>query len=264
MKKNTFEKLKEIQQNEFIKTAIDYVGAGVVISDPEQEDNPIIYINKGFEDLTGYHSDEVVGKNCRFLQGEDTDPKALMKIRDGLKSYEEVQVELKNYQKNGRMFWNELQIFPVYIKQMNQTFFVGVQKDITVRIEAEELASHYSSEVKRLSTPIVPVEDHISVLPIVGTIDEERLQQMLDNVSHHVKESKDDYLILDLSAVHSYNQAIHMGIYQLNQLLDLMGTTLIITGIKPEFAIQSVPYADFSELSLKSYATVKQALHAIR
>ncbi|MCA1012421.1 STAS domain-containing protein [Halobacillus halophilus] len=264
MNEETFDKLEEIQQNEFIKAAIDRVGAGVVISDPEQEDNPMIYCNKGFEDLTGYKAEEILGKNCRFLQGEDTSTQIVDKIRKGLSNYENVLVELKNYKKDGTMFWNELQIFPVYIQQMDQNFFVGVQRDVSQRREQQELIGHYLSEVKRLSTPIVPLEEGISVLPLVGTLDEERLNEMLDSVSHHVKESKEDFLIIDMSAVHAYNEAVHMGIYQMNQLLDLMGTTLIITGVKPSFAIQSAPYADFSELSLQSYASVKQALNAVR
>ncbi|MCA0972541.1 PAS domain-containing protein [Halobacillus litoralis] len=260
----TFSKLEEIQQNEFIKAAIDRVGAGVVITDPEQEDNPMIYCNQGFKDLTGYEEAEILGRNCRFLQGKDTSEITVNKLRAGISNQEVTTVELKNYRKDGTPFWNELQIFPVFVEQMGQTYFVGVQKDVTKRREQEELIGHYLSEVKRLSTPIVPVEEGISVLPLVGTIDDERLQQMLEIASHHVKESKDDYLIMDMSAVHSYNEGVHMGIYQMNQLLDLMGTTLIITGIKPTFAIQSTPYADFTDLSLQTYASVKQALYAIR
>ncbi|QAS52528.1 PAS domain-containing protein [Halobacillus litoralis] len=264
MSGQSFVRLEEIHQNEFIKAAIDRVGAGVVITDPEQEDNPMIYCNKGFQELTGYESDEILGQNCRFLQGDDTSQSQVERIRDGLKNFQSVQIEIKNYRKDGSMFWNELQIFPVFIEQMEQTYFVGVQKDVSQRRQQEELIGHYLSEVKRLSTPIVPVEDNISVLPLVGTIDDERLQQMLDAVSHHVKETKEDYLIMDMSAVHSYNEAVHMGIYQMNQLLDLMGTTLVITGINPTFAIQSAPYADFSELSLQTYASVKQALQFIQ
>ncbi|TGB01923.1 PAS domain-containing protein [Halobacillus salinus] len=260
----TFSKLEEIQQNEFIKAAIDRVGAGVVITDPEQEDNPMIYCNQGFKDLTGYESEEILGRNCRFLQGDDTTQVAVEKIRKGMAQDETVTVEIKNYKKDGSPFWNELQIFSVFIEQMGQKYFVGVQKDVTKRREQEELIGHYLSEVKRLSTPIVPLEEGISVLPLVGTLDDERLQQMLESVSHHVKESKDDFLIMDMSAVHSYNEGVHMGIYQMNQLLDLMGTTLVITGIKPSFAIQSTPYADFSDLSLLTYASVKQALYSIR
>lgn len=260
----TFSKLEEIQQNQFIKAAIDHVGVGVVITDPEQEDNPMIYCNQGFRDLTGYESEEILGRNCRFLQGDDTTDVSVEKLRNGIDQEEVVTVEIKNYKKDGTPFWNELQIFPVFIEQMAQKYFVGVQKDVTQRREQQELIGHYLSEVKRLSTPIVPLEEGISVLPLVGTLNDERLQQMLESVSHHVKESKDDYLIMDMSAVHSYNEGVHIGIYQMNQLLDLMGTTLIITGIKPSFAIQSTPYADFSDLSLQSYSSVKQALHSIQ
>ncbi|MCP3029334.1 STAS domain-containing protein [Halobacillus sp. A5] len=262
--KYSLDKLEEIQQNEFIKAAIDHVGAGVVISDPSQEDNPIIYVNKGFEELAGYSAEEVLGLNCRFLQGKETDPKTVKDIRAGLGESRFVQVEILNYKKDGTTFWNELQIYPVHINHMDQTFFVGVQQDITQRREAESLVGHYSSEVKRLSTPIVPIEDSISVLPLIGTIDEDRLQQMLETVSHHVQEAKEDYLILDLSGVYTFNEDIHMGIYQLNQLLNLMGTTLLLTGVKPNFAMQSTPYADFSEMSLHSYSSVKQALQEIR
>ncbi|MFG6150503.1 PAS domain-containing protein [Halobacillus sp. B23F22_1] len=261
---HSLDKLEDIQQNEFIKAAIDHVGAGVVISDPEQEDNPIIYVNRGFEELVGYKSEEILGHNCRFLQGKDTDPGAVGKIREGLANSQFVQVEILNYKKDGTPFWNELQIYPVHIKQVDQLFFVGVQQNVTQRREAENLVEHYLSEVKRLSTPIVPIEDNISILPLIGTVDEERLQQMLETVSHHVQEMKEDYLILDLSAVFTFNEDIHLGIYQLNQLLDLMGTTLLLTGVKPNFAMQSAPYADFKEMSLKSYASVKQALEDIR
>ncbi|RWZ52348.1 PAS domain-containing protein [Halobacillus fulvus] len=259
-----FEKLEEIQQNEFIKAAIDRVGAGVVITDPEQEDNPMIYVNKGFEELTGYSREEILGRNCRFLQGDDKDQPGVQKIREGLNSQQAISVELKNYRKDGTLFWNELEIYPVFVEQMAQTYFVGVQKDITKRVEQDRLLHHYLSEVRRLSTPMVPVEEGISILPLVGTVDEERIQQMLESVSHHVKASKDDYVILDMSAVDSYNEEVHMGIYQMNQLLDLMGTTLVITGIKPTFAMSSAPYADFSDLSLKTYSSVKQALQMIR
>ncbi|WP_431801788.1 PAS domain-containing protein [Halobacillus andaensis] len=258
------DKLEEVQQNEFIKAAIDYVGAGVVISDPQQEDNPIIYVNKGFEELTGYQADEVLGYNCRFLQGKDTDNKEVKSIREGVENFRIVQVEILNYKKNHTPFWNELQIYPVHISQMGQTFFVGVQQDVTQRREAESLVGHYSSEVKRLSTPIVPIEDNISVLPLIGTVDEDRLQEMLDTVGRHVQEEKEDYLILDLSSVYTFDENIHMGIYQLNQLLNIMGTTLLLTGVKPNFAMQSTPYADFSELSLRTYSSVKQALQHIR
>ncbi|SDJ80302.1 STAS domain-containing protein [Salimicrobium halophilum] len=263
MEYHSLDELAVLQQNDFIRAAIDRVGAGVVIADPEQEDMPLIYVNKGFEELTGYEAQEVLGKNCRFLQGEHTEQKGVDQIREAIHTKETVKVELLNYRKDGSEFWNELQIYTVYIDKLNQDFFVGVQQDVTKRKEAERLVGHYSSEVKRLSTPIVPVKDNVSVLPLIGNVDEERLQQMLDAVSFHVQEQKEDYLILDLSAVQVFNEDIHISIYQLNQLLDLMGTTLILSGVTPKFAMGSSPYANFSELSLRSYVSVKQALQMI-
>ncbi|MFP3360174.1 PAS domain-containing protein, partial [Planococcus sp. SIMBA_143] len=66
------EQFKRMKKNEFVRTAIEYVDTGVVITDPELPDNPIVYANEGFEKLTGYTSEEILGFNCRFLQGEDT------------------------------------------------------------------------------------------------------------------------------------------------------------------------------------------------
>ncbi|CDQ21588.1 hypothetical protein BN982_03991 [Halobacillus karajensis] len=102
-----FARLEEIQQNEFIKAAIDHVGAGVVITDPEQDDNPLIYCNQGFEELTGYKAEEVLGRNCRLLQGEETDPKHVDHVREGLANRKPVKVEMKNYRKDGTVFWND-------------------------------------------------------------------------------------------------------------------------------------------------------------
>ncbi|SIS57956.1 STAS domain-containing protein [Salimicrobium flavidum] len=263
MEYHSLDELAVLQQNDFIRAAVDRVGAGVVIADPQQEDTPLIYVNKGFEELTGYESEEVLGRNCRFLQGPNTEEEDLEKIREAMKTKETVKVELCNYRKDGSEFWNELQIYTVFIDKLDQDFFVGVQQDVTKRKEAERLVGHYSSEVKRLSTPIVPVKDGVSILPLVGNVDDERLQQMLDAVSFHVQEEKEDYLILDLSGVEVFNEQIHIGIYQLNQLLDLMGTTLVLSGVTPKFAIGSTPYANFSELSLRSCVSVKQALQMI-
>ncbi|PBB05988.1 MULTISPECIES: PAS domain-containing protein [Salimicrobium] len=260
----SLDELEVMQQNDFIRAAVDRVGVGVVIADPQQVDTPVVYVNKGFEELTGYEAKEVLGRNCRFLQGPDTGEENLDKIRKALDNKENVKVELRNYHKDGSEFWNELQIYTVFIEKLDQDFFVGVQQDVTKRVEAERLVGHYSTEVKRLSTPIVPVEDGVSILPLIGNVDDERLQQMLDAVSNHVQEEKEDYLILDLSGVSFFNEEIHIGIYQLNQLLNLMGTTLILSGVTPKFAMGSTPYANFSELSLRSYTSVKQALERIR
>lgn len=257
------EQIKRMKKNEFIRTAIEYVDTGVVITDPELPDNPIIYTNKGFEQLSGYSTDEVVGYNCRFLQGEDTDSKVLDQIRQAIKQKEKLKVEVKNYRKNGEAFWNELQIFPVFMESENQTYFIGVQQDVTKRKEAEDRSNHYLQQVKTLSTPIVPIDRDVSIVPLVGEVDDERLDLLLDNVSRHIQKSGDQYLILDLSGVSHFTSQLHNGIYQLDQLIKLMGATLMISGVRPEFVLESVR-SDFTLSSIQSFPSVKLALKAIK
>ena len=110
---------------------------GIVVSDPRQPDNPVIYVNPAFERITGYEADEVLGTNCRFLQGPDTDPEAMQAIRDGLGSERPIHVTLLNYRKDGTTFWNDLRIAPVHDEEGGLLYFVGSQTDVSERIAGE-------------------------------------------------------------------------------------------------------------------------------
>lgn len=110
---------------------------GVVITDASLPHNPIIYCNRAFESITDYSSQEILGRNCKFLQGADTDPAAVEQIRQALRTEQECQVVLKNYRKDGRPFWNELRISPVHDPRGALTHFIGVQTDITDRVQSE-------------------------------------------------------------------------------------------------------------------------------
>ena len=118
--------------------AMAATSTGIVISDATNPEHPIVYCNPAFESITGYQRKEILGKNCRFLQGSDTDPAALEIIRKALQSESECQVILKNYQKDGRAFWNALSISPVRDRTGKLTHFIGVQRDITDRKKAEQ------------------------------------------------------------------------------------------------------------------------------
>lgn len=111
---------------------------GIVITDPNLPDNPIIYVNECFLHNTGYRADEVLGRNCRFLQGQNRDQAKLDKLREAIKESRECQVVLRNYKKDGTLFWNELSISPVYDEAGRLTNYIGVQSDITERKRAEE------------------------------------------------------------------------------------------------------------------------------
>ena len=93
--------------------ALDVSAEGITIADAREPDRPLIYANEGFERMTGYPVEEVMGRNCRFLQGPETDPSAMAEIRAALAESRECVVEILNYRKNGSTFWNRLSITPV-------------------------------------------------------------------------------------------------------------------------------------------------------
>ena len=106
--------------------AMAATSTGIVISDATNPKHPIIYCNPAFESMTGYRRQEVIGKNCRFLQGSDTDSDALNTIRQALKTENECKVRLKNYRQDGTAFWNALSISPVRDRTGKLTHFIGV------------------------------------------------------------------------------------------------------------------------------------------
>lgn len=126
------------QHYRLIDRALHSATNGIAIADAQAPDCPIIYVNEGFESLTGFSRGDVIGRNCRFLQGPDTDPSAVQQIRDGLACGEGCHVTILNYRKDGSPFWNELRITPVTDDADQLTHFVGVQADITQRKQFEE------------------------------------------------------------------------------------------------------------------------------
>ncbi|HEY9871858.1 MAG TPA: PAS domain-containing protein, partial [Candidatus Obscuribacterales bacterium] len=136
-----FHALTQSQQNQgalwLYERGMAATSCGIVITDASLPNNPIIYCNPAFESITGYPPEEVLGRNCKFLQGTDTDPAAVEQIRQALRTEQKCQVVLKNYRKNGTPFWNELKISPVRDASGMVTNFIGVQTDITSRVQSE-------------------------------------------------------------------------------------------------------------------------------
>ncbi|WP_347303210.1 PAS domain-containing protein [Croceibacterium sp. TMG7-5b_MA50] len=103
----------------------------ICLSDPRQPDCPIIFANRAFRTLTGYEQEEILGRNCRFLQGPKTSRAAVARIRDALQREDVVVVELLNYRKGGETFWNALHIGPIYDHEDNLLYYFGSQWDVT-------------------------------------------------------------------------------------------------------------------------------------
>ena len=111
---------------------------GITLSDPDQEDNPIVYANKAFELITGYSNEETVGRNCRFLQGQERDQEELQQVREAIKNAKPVEVTLRNFRKNGELFYNRLSITPLFDSEGQLIYFLGVQYDVTEQILAQQ------------------------------------------------------------------------------------------------------------------------------
>lgn len=107
----------------------------MIITDPRQPDNPIVFANDSFCRMTGYSADEITGRNCRFLQGVDTDPASVGRIREAIASRQQIEIDIRNHRKTGEPFWNRLLISPVYDAAGELAYFFASQLDVTLERE---------------------------------------------------------------------------------------------------------------------------------
>ena len=122
---------------QILSSILDECVNGVTLADPDLEGMPIVYANKAFERLTGYSQEEIIGHNCRFLQGPDREQEARYKIADAIKKHESVEVTLRNYRKDGELFFNHLKITPLFNRKNEVIYYLGVQYDVTYQVNAK-------------------------------------------------------------------------------------------------------------------------------
>ncbi len=121
-----------------LASILDSCVNGVTLADPDQKDMPLVYANKAFETITGYTQEETIGRNCRFLQGSEHDQEGVSQLREAIKNKKPVEVTLRNYRKNGELFYNHLNMTPLFDSSGNILYFLGVQYEITDQVRAAE------------------------------------------------------------------------------------------------------------------------------
>ncbi len=126
----------ESHSGDVFQVAVQMTRMAMVLSDPNQDDNPIVFCNAAFCEQTGYAESEVIGRNCRFLQGPATDPTTVKRIAEGLGKREIVSEEIYNYRHDGRGFWNALYVSPIFDPEGRLLYYFGSQVDVTRRKEA--------------------------------------------------------------------------------------------------------------------------------
>jgi len=346
---------------------------GISLASATLPDEPLIYVNAAFEQVTGYSAAEVLGHNCRFLQGPATDPLAVKAIRQAINEGCVGHTTLLNYRKDGTPFWNEFSIAPIHDAQGNLTHFVGIQADVTARKQAElalqeseqrfasiigsamdsiisidekhqillfnaaaetmfgykaaevlgkdltfllpgryhqhhsqhittfgqtkttkrsmgtldlvyglraddtefpieasisqvevsgqkimtvilrdvterqraeeerhrlqeEIIRIQSSILQELSTPLIPLSDDIVVLPLIGSVDTLRANQVMETLLHGVERQRARIAILDITGVPVVDTQVANALMHAAQAVQLLGAQVILTGIRPEIA----------------------------
>lgn len=241
--------------DELFKKTMDSTHVGITITDPSLPDNPLIYVNQGFVEMSGYSPDEVLGKNCRFLQGTHTSNETVGRIKMALKEKKPILTEIMNYRKDGSFFWNELHIEPAFVESEQKTYFIGIQKDITKQKE-------YLERITELSTPIVPISDNLSVLPLIGELSNKRSEELLNSVSAYASNIENHAIIVDLSGLIKVEKNEVASLLKLYNVLNMMGTELILTGVTPLLILETSTEL-IEELSIiRTFMNVKQAIHA--
>jgi len=210
----TSEDISTDVDNQLLEQALNQAPVGITISGPPAEDVPLIYVSESFTDLTGYSRDEALGRNCRFLQGEDTSADPVRTMREAIDTRESASVELLNYRKDGTDFWNQVKIAPIQDETGTVTNYVGFQQDVTERKRKErqlerQLAQfeHFGDVVSHdLRTPLETVRGRVELARETGDIDHlqqaetalGRLDALIDDLANVMREGE---LVTDVRSV---------------------------------------------------------------
>jgi PAS domain S-box-containing protein len=170
-----------LSENAILVAAVANTTAGVMISDPNLRDNPLIFVNRAFSQLTGYNDIEALGRNSRFLEGAKTDPLASEAIQQALREVKPIRAEILNYRKDGSTFWNDLSITPVLDDRNMVVYWVGVQNDVSEQKLASLSLRRERDRLRRQLTFATALADAAEVV-----VAEEDNRTLLGGIVGHV------------------------------------------------------------------------------
>lgn len=247
-------------QSQLLEGMLDGSRVSALVTDPGQEDNPIIYVNRTFETMTGYKREEAIGHNCRFLQGEDTDEDTVNQIKQAIAAKKPITTVLKNYKKDGTLFWNRLSVGPITVE--GKDYFIGTQTDVSVQYRQLEELAHKESEIEKLMLPIMRIQDDLAAVSLIGEMTEERCQLLKQKLAEFVQKQEVDHVILDVTGIHWKSDKPLDHFLEIRQILQLMGVCTYLTGISPTVA-QAISNGMRPDEELKTYSNIQQAIQSI-
>jgi PAS domain S-box-containing protein len=191
------------RRDQLLERAIIASCSGITIADARLPDMPLIYTNPAFTRITGYSAAEVLGRNCRFLHRDETNQPGLDEVRRAIREQREGVAILRNYRRDGSLLWNELYLSPVHDDNGNLTHFIGIQNDVTARVQLDEAREFFLQVASHdLKSPLHAIQlaaRTFSTVAPVGSTVSERLHDVLETIVKRSSEMQgiiDDYLDL--------------------------------------------------------------------
>lgn len=252
--------LSKDTQNAILEAMLNGSRVATVVTDPQQADNPIIYMNQTFKSLTGYAEEDIIGHNCRFLQGPGTSPEAIQQIRDSIANKVQTTVTLKNYRKDGTAFWNRLNIEPAIVE--GKLYFIGTQTDITKEVDQRLLLDEKEEEINQLLLPIIPIHPDLGAVALVGKMDEKRFSVLTAKLSEFVQETGTHHVIIDTTGIIWEVNFLYEKLVVIQDVLRLMGSKLYITGINSKTAVQ-IASERSADRTLLTFSTIQQVIRQL-
>ncbi len=184
--------------------AVIHFKDGVTISDATQLDNPLIFVNKAFEEMTGYSNEEAINRNCRYLQGKYRNQRSIKIIREAVENATSCLVTLRNYRKDGSVFWNEISMSPIFDANGKLTHFISVQKDISARVERDQLLS---KERKGLQESKAKLTDLVILDSLTGIYNRRHFETQLIDSWQYLADTQGNLTIMmiDIDYFKPYN-----------------------------------------------------------
>lgn len=159
-----FESMNNLSDLSLFIKAINSANDGITITNMTAPDQPLIFVNEAFERMTGYSKSEIIGQNCRFLQRNVRDQPGIQIVREAIINHKNCRVVLKNFKKDGTLFWNELSLAPILDSDGKLCYYVGIQKDVSYEKALEEIKNEFISIVTHeLRTPITSIHGALNI-----------------------------------------------------------------------------------------------------
>ncbi len=254
------------------QVAVQMTRMAMVFSDPHQDDAPIVFCNAAFCEQTGYPENEVIGRNCRFLQGPATDPATVKRIAESLVRREIVSEEIYNYRRDGRGFWNALYISPIFDPEGKLLYYFGSQVDVTRRKEAALQQQQRLDTVGVMASGVAHAFNNLMTV-VVASIDQAAAQAANENqrlqLARADTAARDAGRLTQQMLSFARRQFLEEQTVDLNGLvgdLDNLVSQMVGDRIKVEFdlAAQPVPaHLDAGQLELALVALVRNAADAM-